>query len=171
MDEADQGQDDQLVISPEAVKASFGHHASSIVLVAAQIGEEPVGFVASSFTTVSWEPPLISFCVQKESRTWQRLKSVPYVGVSILSQSHEAMTHQLASRNLNRFEGVPIAVSQGRSCVLIQDAPASFECTIDTTIDAGDHFIVLLRVHSAESRDGEPLIYHRSSLRKMVTAG
>ncbi|WIX83528.1 flavin reductase family protein [Amycolatopsis carbonis] len=44
-----------------------------------------------------------------------------------------------------------------------------FDTTIDRAVAAGDHTLVLLRLHSvAHAGDGAPLVFHRSCFRQAV---
>ena len=49
--------------------------------------------------------------------------------------------------------------------MLLDDAVATFECTIDKEVEAGDHTVVLLALHSVHDRGGEALVFHRSGSR------
>ena len=68
------------------LRASFACFPSGVAAVCALIDGEPVGMVMSSFTSVSLDPPLVSVCVDLNSSTWPRLRSAPWLGVSILGE-------------------------------------------------------------------------------------
>jgi flavin reductase (DIM6/NTAB) family NADH-FMN oxidoreductase RutF len=47
--------------------------------------------------------------------------------------------------------------------VTLDDGLARFDCTVHGEVEAGDHTIVLLRLHAVEHEDtAQPLIFHRS---------
>ena len=47
--------------------------------------------------------------------------------------------------------------------VTLDDGLARFDCTIHDEVEAGDHMIVILRLHAVEHADtSQPLVFHRS---------
>lgn len=66
-----------------------------------------------------------------------------------------------------RFDGLPFAATED-GAVLLKEAVATFDVSVHEEVDAGDHVIVLLRVHAVGTGDGEhPLIFHRSGFTKL----
>src|SRR5689334_21946313 len=66
----------------------FGCFPSGVIAVCASVDGEPLGMAASSFTTVSVAPPLVSICVQNSSTTWPRLRRRERLGISVLAEHH-----------------------------------------------------------------------------------
>ena len=64
----------------------------------------PVGLAASSFTSVSMEPPLVSFSVAKASTTWPALRRADHLGVTVLAAHHDEACRQLAGPVEHRFD-------------------------------------------------------------------
>ena len=152
---------------PVHLRRVFGAHPSGVVVVAALVHGEPVGLVASSFTSVSLAPALVSACVAHTSTTWPVLRSAPLLGVSVLSAGHESVVRQLATTG-DRFAGVRWRASH-EGAVLLDDAAAWLEVGVDQEVPAGDHDIVLLAVHAAEADHGvEPLVFHASRFARVA---
>ncbi|MGZ4521325.1 MAG: flavin reductase family protein [Mycobacteriaceae bacterium] len=74
--------------TPTALREVFGAFPSGVVVLAATIDGEQIGMAASSFTSVSLDPPLVSVCVATQSRTWPQLRRAPRIGVSVLAGDH-----------------------------------------------------------------------------------
>jgi flavin reductase (DIM6/NTAB) family NADH-FMN oxidoreductase RutF len=150
------------------LKEAFGHYPSGVVAVCAQADGEPIGMAASSFTWVSFDPPLVGFFADRRSRTWQKLRSHELLGVSVLSHLQRGIARQLASRSGDRFEGVEMGTSPG-GAPLLNGATATFECRVYSESDAGDHVLVLLEVLAMDAdRHTEPLVYHLSGFRALT---
>jgi flavin reductase (DIM6/NTAB) family NADH-FMN oxidoreductase RutF len=66
----------------------------------------PVGMAASTFTSVSLTPALVSLCLSRESTTWEKLRCLPRLGVSVLAAGHESICNSLAARGGERFADV-----------------------------------------------------------------
>ncbi|OQS19008.1 oxidoreductase, partial [Nocardia donostiensis] len=58
------------------LRRAFAHFPSGVVAVCAEIDGQRYGIAVSTFVPVSLDPPLVSFCVQNTSATWQRLSQV-----------------------------------------------------------------------------------------------
>ncbi len=150
-------------LDPERVREAFGIFPSGVVAVAAQVDGANVGLAASSFTSVSLDPPLVSFSVANRSRTWPTLRQADHLGVTILADHHGAVCRQLAGEVEHRFDGVVVTVTDD-GAVTLDEGLAQFDCTIHHEVEAGDHTIVILRLHAVEHADNsQPLVFHRSA--------
>jgi flavin reductase (DIM6/NTAB) family NADH-FMN oxidoreductase RutF len=95
------------------------------------------------------------------------LREAPHLGVSILSADQELAGRQLAARSADRFAGLDWRATRD-GAVLLAGASAWLECSIDQLVRAGDHDIVVLRVHDLDAdRDLLPLVFHRSRFRSL----
>jgi flavin reductase (DIM6/NTAB) family NADH-FMN oxidoreductase RutF len=155
------------VLEPSLLRSTFGCFPSGVTAVATMIDGQPDGMAASSFTSVSLDPPLVSVCVDRGSSTWVRLREAGRLGVSVLGGGHDLLCRQLASKNGDRFAGVPIRTSED-GAVFIEEASGWFECTLEEELPAGDHVIALLRIHAlGSSPEIEPLVFHASAFRRL----
>jgi flavin reductase (DIM6/NTAB) family NADH-FMN oxidoreductase RutF len=140
----------------------FGVFPTGVVAVAAQVDGVNVGLAASSFTSVSLDPPLVSFSVANASQTWPGLRRADHLGVTVLAHHHDAACRQLAGPVEHRFDGLSVTTSLDGALTL-DDGLARFDCTVHEEVQAGDHTIVILRVHAVENADtSPPLVFHRS---------
>ncbi|MFC7484058.1 flavin reductase family protein [Luedemannella flava] len=127
----------------------------------------PVGLAASSFTSVSLDPPLVSVCLAHTSSTWPLLRRAGHLGVSVLGDHQELVCRQLSSRNGDRFAGTSWRAT-GNGGVLLDGSSAWLDCGIEQIIPAGDHDIVLLRVHDLDvDLQVAPLVFHGSQFRQL----
>lgn len=157
-------------LDPTLLRRAFGAFPSGVVAVAAEVDGVRVGMAASSFTSVSLEPALVSFSIARTSSTWPVLSRAERLGVSVLADHHGEVCRQLAGPAQHRFDGLALRETPG-GAVLIEDAVATFECSIHRQIEAGDHVIVLLRLHAVEDPGGcSPLVFHRSDFRRLHDA-
>ncbi|GLY06633.1 flavin reductase family protein [Actinoplanes sp. NBRC 101535] len=146
-----------------AVRDIFASVPTGVVALAAETASGPALLVASSFSVgVSFDPPMCAVAVQATSRTWPGLRAASRIGVSVLGTSQAAVIDALASRDsTDRFRHVERHVTE-EGAVLLAGAALWLECEIAASHDAGDHEIVLLRVHAAaETADVEPVVLHR----------
>lgn len=159
-------QPDEGIIAPDVLQRAYGCVPSGVVTICALVdegdGPMPMGMVASSFVTVSNDPPLVAFCVQWSSSTWPRLSRAPRLGISLLSQEHADVAWQIASRSRDRFQGLRTSTTV-QGAIFIEEATAWLECTVQSVVDAGDHGVVLMRVDAVTAAaERAPLVRHGS---------
>jgi flavin reductase (DIM6/NTAB) family NADH-FMN oxidoreductase RutF len=149
-------------LDPRRLREVFGVFPTGVVAVAADVDGTRVGLAASSFTSVSLDPPLVSFSVAMTSKTWPVLRLAGHLGVTILADHHGDACRQLAGPVQHRFDGLSLTATED-GAVTLDDGLARFDCTIHDEVQAGDHVIVILRLHAVEHADtSQPLVFHRS---------
>jgi flavin reductase (DIM6/NTAB) family NADH-FMN oxidoreductase RutF len=152
---------------PRELRGLFGRFPSGVAALCALVDGEPQGMAASSFTSVSLDPPLVSICIRKESSTWPALKTAGQLGVSILSAEHETHARALAGRAESRFSEVAWRATD-EGAVLVDGSVALLGCVLEDELDAGDHVIALLRITTVhEAPDALPLVFHGSRFRRL----
>ncbi|GAA4706987.1 flavin reductase family protein [Pseudonocardia yuanmonensis] len=156
------------VTAADQLRQAFGCFPSGVTAVCAVIGSEPVGLAASSFTSVSIEPPLVSVCMQHSSTTWPRLRERPRLGLSVLAEGQDEICARLAGKTGDRFAGTRWYTADDGS-VFLHGATLWVDCTIHAEVPAGDHDIVLLHVHGLRTDTAAaPLVFHGSRFRRLA---
>lgn len=146
----------------------YGCFPSGVTAVCALDGDEPIGIAASSFTSVSVDPAMVSVCVQTSSATWPRLRGMRRLGVSVLAEGQNEACRTLSLKTGDRFAGVGWSASSD-GAVLVHDAVAWLDCSIHAELPAGDHLIVLLAIHALRAEpDRAPLVFHGSRFRQLA---
>ncbi len=150
------------------LRSVFGRFPTGVTAVCAEVDGAPVGMAASSFTSVSLSPPLVSVCVQNSSQTWPVLRRARRIGVSVLSEEHEAACTNLSARTGDRFAGVDWFRGEDQA-IFLHGASALLNCTLHSEVPAGDHTIALLQIHQVlADHDTVPLIFHGSRFRRLA---
>lgn len=158
-----------VTAAPDQLRRAFGCFPSGVTAVCARSDGEPVGLAASSFTSVSMQPPLVSVCIQHTSTTWPKLREQPRLGLSVLAEGQDEICARLASKSGDRFAGTDWFASEDGS-VFVDDATLWLDCTIHEEVTCGDHDIVLLRIHGLSvAPDTSPLVFHGSRFRRLAT--
>jgi flavin reductase (DIM6/NTAB) family NADH-FMN oxidoreductase RutF len=123
---------------------------------------------ASSFTSVSLDPPLVSVCIAHTSSTWPLLSRAAHLGVSVLSDAHSQVARALSAKNGDRFAGVEWELTD-QGAILVHGSTLWLSCTVHDTFAAGDHDVVLLRVASLQSYpEVAPMVFHGSAFRSLA---
>lgn len=153
---------------PVVLREAYGCFPSGVIAMCAVVDGEPVGMAASSFTSVSLVPPLVSVGVQITSETWPRLRPRPRLGLSVLAEGHDATCRALAGQHGQRFAGVDWEKTAD-GAVYVNGATVWIDCSVEREVPAGDHAIVLLRIYGVLARPGAaPLVFHGSRFRRLA---
>jgi flavin reductase (DIM6/NTAB) family NADH-FMN oxidoreductase RutF len=154
-------------LTPEVLRRAFGAFPSGVTAVAGLVAGQPVGMAASSFTSVSLDPPLVSVCVAHSSTTWPVLRAAESIGVSVLADGHADVARAMAARTGDRF-GQLDWQADDLGAVFVDGAALWLRCSVRSQLTAGDHLIVLLTVEKVDIFGGvDPLIFHASNFRRL----
>jgi flavin reductase (DIM6/NTAB) family NADH-FMN oxidoreductase RutF len=143
--------------------------ATGVTIITTRYQDQDIGMTCSSFNTVSLDPALVLWSIQKtiKSRnafigTDMPLTSQGYT-VSVLNLSQKDLAYKFASGTQNeRFSSTEIErAPSGRA--IIKDCVAWFDCQRYQVINAGDHDILLGKVEFFNAKKLNPgLIFERS---------
>lgn len=123
----------------------------------------PVGVTISSFCSVSLEPPLVLFCLDKKNSNLESFKSSGHFAVNVLRDSQREVSIRFASRMDDKWAGVQHHAWDTGSPIL-PGCLANLECRTVSQHDEGDHIIFVGRVERLDySQAGQPLIYYRGA--------
>ncbi|KQN39862.1 hypothetical protein ASG37_16860 [Sphingomonas sp. Leaf407] len=146
----------------------FGHFPTGVTALCAMDGDRPVGMTASAFVAISIAPPLVSVCIRHGSATWAQLRTLGRIGISFLGHAQAATARQLARPGDDRFAGIAYDVTPD-GALFLGDATAWLDCSVEREIVAGDHDIILLRLHRAATAGGiAPLVFHASGFHTLT---
>lgn len=154
-------------LDPGELRRVFGAFPSGVIAIAAVIDGIPVGMVASSFTSVSLDPPLVMICVGSTSTTWPKFRDAPFLGVSVFAADQAETCRQLAARSENRFANVEWRATED-GAVMLEGATAWLHCSTHAVFPGGDHDIVVMHVHDLDADHNiHPLVFHASKFHRL----
>jgi len=148
-------------IGPDEFRAILGRFASGVTILTARDDHQlDHGMTVSAFCSVSLVPPLILACIDHSTDMHRILPTASHFGISIMSESQEALARRFAELPTGRFDGIGYTRAES-GVVLLDDALAHLECRSIDRHDAGDHTIFIGEVMWASSRNDRPLLYYR----------
>lgn len=128
---------------------------------------KPVGMTANSFTSLSLEPPLLLFCIDKSASLYDDMMKTEAFAVNILSKEQEALSRQFSKKEIDRFAGVKYSTGMLGTPIL-EGILAHFECKTYKFYEGGDHMIVIGEIVNGHYRDGEPLLFYCGKYKSLV---
>lgn len=147
--------------SPQRMRQIMANFCSGITIITANTAAGPVGFTCQSFTSLSLEPPLVTFNPARTSSTWPKIRETGSFCVNILGSDQQQHSTIFARSGTDKFAGVNHEASEFGNPIL-DAAMAWIDCTMHTEFDGGDHTIVVGKVEGMHAReDADPLLFFR----------
>jgi 3-hydroxy-9,10-secoandrosta-1,3,5(10)-triene-9,17-dione monooxygenase reductase component len=147
----------------------MGRFCTGIAIVTSYDDGGPVGLTCQSVASVSLDPPLVLFCGGRNSKSLPRILAVGRFCINILGDGHHDVALHFAVSGAEKFAHGDWRLS-ARGMPELGDALAHIECAVEMVQPAGDHHIVVGRVHSVEAAStGQPLLFYRSEYRLVGT--
>jgi 3-hydroxy-9,10-secoandrosta-1,3,5(10)-triene-9,17-dione monooxygenase reductase component len=147
--------------TPTSMRDVLGRFCSGIAVITASDGTRPYGFTCQSVTSVSLDPPYISFCPARTSTSWRMMRPIGAMGVNILADDQHHLCTQFAVSAADKFAGVRWRPASN-GAPLIEGAVATIEASVEFEHAAGDHTIVVASVTGLHaSNERLPLLFYR----------
>ncbi|MBT9475220.1 flavin reductase family protein [Polaromonas sp.] len=156
-------------VDPMLLRRAFGSFATGITIVTTTDADgQPVGLTANSFTSVSLDPPLVLFCLDRNSSNLERFQRSSAFGINVLSSDQQELSSRFVKRGEDRFHGISWEL-RATGVPVIEGAAATFECVTHTTFDGGDHLVFVGRVRRFDfDAERNPLLYFQGRYRQIA---
>lgn len=152
-----------MSVDPQTFKAVLGQWPSGVTVVTTLDADGPAGMTASSFSSVSLDPPLVSICIARPLQMHARIEKAGKFAVNILSKDKVDDGRRFAGMLpgvTNRFEGVQTTTA-ATGCPLLPGMLGWVDCKLWAKYDGGDHTIFVGQVLAAGiDPTAAPLLYH-----------
>ena len=147
--------------SPRDFRAALGMFATGVTIVTARTDSgEPVGLTASSFNSVSLDPPLVLWSLGKAAGSMAVFANGRHYAINVLAADQKPLAERFAARGIDRWAGVPFTEGVG-GAPLLEGCVATFECFNRSQYTEGDHVIFVGEVERCMRRPhASPLLFH-----------
>lgn len=153
-------------VASEAFRRGFRHVPTVVTVVLFEQTDPamPTGITIGSFVSLSLEPPLVCFNVMKSARMHDTAVAARNFVVHVLREDQNDLSDRFAMPHFTRaeqLEGLQV-VAGPFGYDILDNALVRFDCALEEVHDAGDHSILVGRVHDVvEGEDGRPIVYHQ----------
>lgn len=140
----------------------LGQFATGVAVVTASADDGTrIGMTMSSFNSVSLDPPLVLFSVDRRAHSLPAMRTARGFGINILGEGQRALSDRFARALDDKWSAVDHRLG-AHDVPLISGALAHLECAPHAIHEGGDHEIFIARVLrvSAAGTDA-PLIFFR----------
>lgn len=141
--------------------------ATGVTIVTAQAGRDVHGMTANAFCSVSLEPLLLLVSLHQDARMTGFIRQAGAFAVNLLSHDQEPVARHFAGSRtpgpaefrFEAWEGAPRLVG----CL------GAAACTVERMVPAGDHVLVLGRVHALHEGEAgrAPLLFWAGGYRRL----
>jgi 3-hydroxy-9,10-secoandrosta-1,3,5(10)-triene-9,17-dione monooxygenase reductase component len=147
-------------VNPTELRQAFGQFATGVtVITSMDKTKNPVGVTASSFNSVSLDPPLVLWSLAKNSYSMQAFQDSGHFCVHVLAVDQQHLSQKFATQGANKFD--EIAWKSGLGGVpLLPEFAARFQCQTSYQYEGGDHIIFVGEVLEYAKSEETPLVFH-----------
>ncbi|WP_019141772.1 flavin reductase family protein [Noviherbaspirillum massiliense] len=118
-----------------------------------------LGLTASSFNSVSLDPPLVLWSLSQTASSLPVFTGNSHYVINVLAGDQAPLAERFAMRIENRFEGVEFELSR-TGLPIIKGVAAWFECHNRSRYPEGDHVIFVGEVERCEVLPRPALVFH-----------
>lgn len=149
-----------LMVDARKFRDALGRFSTGVTIVTGRgTAGEPVGMTASSFTSVSLDPPLVLFCPSRTAESFSALASGGPFVINVLSEEQQALSNRFARSADDKWRGLEFDTWDSGAPVL-RECLANIECMTHAVHEGGDHVVVIGRVlRLSYVAAGRPLLY------------
>ena len=122
-----------------------------------------LGITINSYTSLSLDPPMVLWCLDKDSDLYEEITTLDKYIINFLSEEQKDIANSLAQKNDHNLNTDQFTlIDQG---LVLKDSIGWMACTKNTIIDSGDHPILTANVYDLQISDGYPLVFWGSKYR------
>ncbi len=142
-----------------ALRDALGRFATGVTVVTTCCPAGKLeGLTANSFSAVSLDPPLVLWSLRRDAGSMPSFSKASHFAVNVLAASQKDVSAHFARSQPDKFAMAAYETGHG-GCPVLADALATFECSLETQVEGGDHIIFIGRVLRATYRDDDPLVF------------
>ncbi|WP_230532091.1 flavin reductase family protein [Microvirga roseola] len=151
------------VADPVHLRQALGRFATGVTVITTRSpGGKLEGLTANSFSSVSLDPPLVLWSLQRRAPSLESFKNSGAFAVNVLGAHQHHYCKHFATPAPDKFQSISYGIGFG-GCPILDDCIARFECSMHSVVEGGDHLIFIGRVENVVYGDGEPLIFSAGS--------
>jgi flavin reductase (DIM6/NTAB) family NADH-FMN oxidoreductase RutF len=155
-------------ISPGGFREALAAYPTGVTVVTAIGTNGPSGATANAVSSLSLDPPMMLACLDRGSRTLTSVRAQGRFGVNALAAGQAELARRFSAKEPEPAKWEDVEWSEHLELPRLTGALMWVACELRDLIDGGDHLILTGNVLEAESREGQPLIFHRGDYRNLL---
>jgi len=156
--------DQTTTFDPRQFRNALGNFATGVTVITACNPDkgELVGVTANSFNSVSVNPPLVLWSLDRGALSLKSFEAADHFIVNVLAADQVNLSQRFATQSEDKFKGLEFDKGID-GAPLLSGCAASFECKKSFTYEGGDHLIFVGEVQQFTSTGRSSLVFHRGS--------
>lgn len=153
---------------PRQFRQALGAFTTGVTIVTTCGADgQDYGLTANSFNSVSIDPPMVLWSLNKDSTSAHAFTGSQHFAVHILANDQEHLSNRFAKRGVDKFVG--LTTSRGPEDIpLLEGCSARFQCRTTYQYEGGDHVILVGEVLAFDRTETSPLVFHGGGYRRLV---
>lgn len=147
---------DRQSVSAETHRRAMRLHPAGVTIITLDGADGPVGFTASSPSSLSSEPALVSFNVGISSSSLAAVLDARTAVIHLLGESDRHLALRFSGPATQRFADHSLWTRAETGEPLLHGGRARLRVALDRLVPAGDHVLVIARLLDAWFDDDEP---------------
>lgn len=158
----------QASFTPRQLRSALGLFPTGVTVVTAlSPAGRRIGITVNSFTSVSLDPPLVSFNLARSLGSLRELLDAQTYVINVLTAAQAEISSSFARAETDKWACAACQIAPSGNPILMPHV-AYFECSRHAMHEAGDHLIFLGRVTGFEINEQEtPLVFFRGQYRSL----
>jgi flavin reductase (DIM6/NTAB) family NADH-FMN oxidoreductase RutF len=149
----------QAAVDPRLFRQALGQFPTGVCIVTATTEGENLGMTMSSFNSLSLEPPLVLFSVDRRAASLPLWEQATNCAINVLTENQKDISNRFAKPRSNKWEGVRFDLRHPEAPAL-RGVAAVFHGAIWAKHDGGDHRLFIVEVMRFSSCvDRKPLVF------------
>jgi len=149
-------------IDPKVLRNALGHFATGVTIVTAQTDRGPVGITVNSFASVSLNPALVLWSIDRNGSRYEIFRHAEYYAIHVLRADQGDLAFKVV-KNAGDFGDLDL-IQGDHGAPIIPRCLAIFECQQTNVYRAGDHDIILGEVKSLRTMEGDALGFFKGQM-------
>ena len=150
-----------IKVNSSLFKKSMGKFATGITVISINNKNKLIGKTVNSFTSLSLNPPLILFSLDRSSSSISEFKNSNFIGINILSSKQKKVSKHFSIKK-PEWEGIKFFMNDD-GIPIINDCLSNLNCKLIKTINQGDHVIFICKITKLLiDETKKPLVYFNS---------
>ena len=145
---------------PKAFRQALGSFATGVTIITTRSPDgEPLGLTVNSFNSVSMDPPMVLWSLDKKAMSLPIFRDASHWAVHVLSTDQAELSTRFAMRGEDKFADLELETGHGDT-PLLRGCSARFQCKTAFQYEGGDHVIFVGEVETFDRSEAAPLVFH-----------
>jgi flavin reductase (DIM6/NTAB) family NADH-FMN oxidoreductase RutF len=164
-----------MTVGAEDYRAALRRHPAGVVIITMMSDAGPVGFTATSFASLSLDPPLVCFNITHTSSSITALRRAGSIVVHLLGEQQIELARRFSKSAEERFADPSLWSILETGEPLLLNTPTWLCASTHQFIAAGDSTFVIARVTRIHCDGGDrtsaPSLYHNGGYHRADALG